>query len=70
MRFEMVTVTARTDATTHQAQLAVCEDCGGHTWIAYQIEGQDGFHLQCLACTTTYCVGHACNGAGQEGGRS
>jgi len=37
-----------------KAKQAVC-DCGGETFIVFQIEGHNHFHLQCDQCGSSFC---------------
>jgi hypothetical protein len=60
MKYKPVSVIARDNGMPYQADLCVCGVCEGQIFCCYQIEGQEGFHLQCLQCTTTYCLGHVC----------
>jgi hypothetical protein len=66
VRFELVTVTSRATGTQTTARLAFCEDCDGETFVCYQIAGQEGYHLQCVTCATTYCLGHECSLPGSQ----
>jgi len=66
MRFTEIEVNAGDGSgEKRKAKLAECDDEGcrlsrSHLglpqfWIAFQVDGQDHFHLQCAGCGISYC---------------
>lgn len=64
MKLRSITVQSRTGprggGETVKALLAVCENCDNTSWSVFQIEGHQGFHLQCTSCDVSYCPGGEC----------
>ena len=62
------TVRSAVDGQLVQADIAVCEVCECTFFGAFQIAGQDHFHLQCLRCQTSYCPQGRCEDLAVAGG--
>lgn len=53
-------VVSAVDGKRVRAKIAQCEACGCMIFGAWQIDGQDHFHLQCIECNTSYCPQGRC----------
>lgn len=52
-----VEITARDNGEKLAADLLVCPECGGYTFVAYFPVGIRHLHFQCLGCDVTFCDG-------------
>lgn len=43
------------DGAQCQAQLIICAECQGQSFVIFLLAGHDTPHLQCLGCHTSYC---------------